>query len=171
MTLNLNVKLADGSQGFITPRIVVTTGKESKEVPASLALDVAYIVKALVDGDTNSYTDKTKGDSAILCQKAITAIAKDSVYNVYMPTLDTSRKDTDLAKWTLVTTVKQADVLVVCNALATSRATMQEAEGKVSELAKAVKVEAYTVTQPVYFTGTTTTNKRGGGKKEVTSLF
>lgn len=172
--LMFNLKDMLGVQVFITPRITITIGKEVKQVPANIALQVAYVVKALVAGESASFGDKTKAAAGALILEAVKALPIDSTMTLYMPTKAESRDSADLKDWTSCVTVKTSDMLETAEGLNMCHAVLGQAEADINTFAnnRLAKVGKYTVTQPVYYTlkaGEVT--KTRGGTKVITSLF
>jgi len=170
MPLNFAMKVNDKETGFFTPHIKVASviKKNEKELPASLALKVGYIVKAVVDNNPDAYTDKTKYGAGKDLLAIVSGLPTDSVYTLYLPTKADDRDSDDMGKFTACVSVNQADMLSTCKALASIGAIMSKAEDESATIAKAVKKTEYTVTQPVYFKDESGKGKTRGGAKVTT---
>ena len=170
MSLNFNQKINATESAFITPRIMVESKKKNdgKEIPGGLVLKFGYIVKSIVDGNPAAFTDKTKSGAGADVSAIVKGLPDDSVYSLYMPAIITDRDSGDIKKWTLVVTVKQADILTACNALATINTIMVKAEEESNVIAKGATFEKYTVAQPVYFKDESGKGKTRGGSRVTT---
>jgi hypothetical protein len=173
MSLQFNVMDTAGKQRFITPIVELTVDGKKVTAKKEVALDLAYIVKAICDSDFSGVT--TAGAVAHV-GKVVLGMKAGTSYTVYMPTQYADRESSDLKKWTACVTVTQeviakAVTLVsqVESTLKMAREALAKAQAEAETLTAKAGIASVTHSQPEYFTGERA--KRGSGKAEVTSLF
>lgn len=173
MALQFNVMDTAGKQRFITPIVELTVDGKKVQAKKEVALDLAYIIKAICDADFSGVT--TAGAVAHV-GKVVLGMKPGTQYTVYMPTQYDARESDDLKKWTACATVNQdtiskAVTLVsqVESLLKGAREALAVAQKEADSLTAKAGIASVTHTQPVYFAGERA--KRGSGKAEITSLF
>lgn len=175
--LNFNVKDERGIQRFITPLITVKHGAKVTILDRAIRLTVAYVIKALVEGQA-TFTDVTKVEAGAATHETLAALPADAMVSLYMPVKLDDRESDDVAKWASCVTVKMSDLAIVASVLtscadvsATLRTAKLEAEAaanaKISAVVAAAKYSAPSVkvTQPLYFEGGKA--KRSGGDRKI----
>lgn len=164
--LKFNMKDPKGDQVFITPLITVANGDKVKVLNRAIRLSIAYIVKAVVEGD--GWQDKTKMQAGLACHETLTSLPKSAKVNLYMPSKYEDRDNEDMAKWDLCATVPMTEMSSAAVALAKTFEVMVKAEAEVKAVSDGLKLSAYEVRQPVYFAGETARAKTSGGNKKIT---
>lgn len=173
MSLQLNVKDPSGAQRFITPIIMLAIAGKQVQAKKEVALDLAYIVKAVCDND---FTGVTTSGAVSHVGKVVSGMKEDTTYTLYLPAKYEDRESDDLKKWTACATIKQdamskAVTLVnsVESILSSARDALKLAQAEADKITSQANIPTPAHSQPEYFTGTA--SKRGSSKKEVTSLF